>query len=89
MGCIHSKQHQAKFINNVPQIQINLVKVYKYAYPHKTEEEIAQFQKSLSSNSVIFNVVQDLEIKLLGKPNNGNSNLDYRVEYLLEQIQVG
>ena len=86
MGCIQSKQNE-KFINNLPQIQINLVKVYKYAHPHKTEEEIKAFQKSLTSNTVIFSAVQELEIKLIGKPNNGNSNLDYRVQNLLKQIQ--
>lgn len=88
MGCIQSKTQHSKFINNVPQIQINLVKIYKYIHPHKTDEEVAQFQKSLSSNSVIFNFVQEFEIKLLGKPDNGNNNLDYRVDHLLQQIIV-
>ena len=87
MGCIHSKQEE-RFINNLPQIQINLVKVYKSVHPHKTADEITAFRNSLKSNSSIFSAVQELEIKVFGKPDNGNNNLDYRVQHLLKQITV-
>lgn len=78
MGASSSKQSNSRTLGSLlrfPQLQKDLKKIYKAVHPGKSEEDIRKFVRSLTNETRIRTVIEQLELEVFGRDSNGKPNV--------------